>query len=324
MKRRTMLIGGGALAVAGAGWAVAARGAGSRSAPPRPPIAIATGGTKGVYYQYAQAFIDAIGQRLGPVQPPVATTGSVDNLNRLGRGEVSFAIVAADAAVEAYQSGTAPMTRLRAMARLYDDYLHLVVPSEGLITDLDGLAGRRVSLGPADSGTRLIVARILDLGAAPGTVKKIIETPLSINDSATALERGAIDAFFWSGGLPTQGVSDLARVRQLRLVDLTVAADKVRRQFGPWYRIGTIPGGTYTGVGAIRTLAVPNLLVTTTGADSGQVTALTAALFDNAGRIARAGVPEAAQLDVRTAIFTQPIPLHDGARDYYRSTKPQV
>ena len=323
LTRRTILIGGGAVAVSGGGWALASRAARTVSTPPRPPIVIAAGDTEGVYYQYARAFMDAIGQRLGPERPPVITAGSVDNLNRLGRGEVSLAFVTADAADEAYQGGTAPMTRLRAVARLYDEYLHLVVPSDSPITDLYGLAGRRVSLGPDDSGTRLIVDRILAAGAA-GVIKKIIQRSLSINDSVTALERGEIDAFFWSGGVPTEGISDLAKVRRLRLVDLSAAADKVRTQFGPCYRVGTILSGTYVGVAATSTLAVPTMLVTTSGADAGQVTALTAALFDDADRIAGAGVPEAAQLDIRTAIFTEPIPLHLGASGYYRATKPEV
>jgi TRAP-type uncharacterized transport system substrate-binding protein len=37
------------------------------------------------------------------VKDSVITAGSVDNLNRLGRGEVSFAFVTADAADEAYR-----------------------------------------------------------------------------------------------------------------------------------------------------------------------------------------------------------------------------
>ena len=324
LTRRTLLIGGGGAAAAvGGAWALAVRDARSRSAPPRSPIVIAAGDTEGVYYQYAQAFMDVIGHRLGPVRPPVITTGSVDNLNRLGRGEVSFAFVTADAAAGAYQDSAAPMTRLRAVAQLYDEYLHLVVPGDSPITDLNGLAGRRVSLGPDESGTRLIVDRILAAGAAD-VVKEIIQKPLGINDSVTALERGEIDAFFWSGGVPTQGVSDLAKVRRLRLVDLSAAADEIRTRFGPCYRVGTILSGTYAGVAATSTLAVPTMLVTTSGADADQVTALTTALFDDADRIAGAGVPEAAQLDIRTAIFTEPIPLHEGASGYYRATKPQV
>jgi TRAP-type uncharacterized transport system substrate-binding protein len=56
----------------------------------------------------------------------------------------------------------------------------------------------------AASGTRLIVDRILAASAAD-VIKKIIQKPLSINDSVTALERGEIDAFFWSGGVPYRG-----------------------------------------------------------------------------------------------------------------------
>ena len=72
------------------------------------------------------------------------------------------------------------------------------------------------------------------------------------------------------------------------------------------------------------TIAVPNLLVTTTATDAALVRDVTTALFDNAARIVRADVPEAAQLDPRTAIFTEPIALHDGARDYYRSVKSMI
>ena len=315
MKRRVVLLGGGAVAFAGTGWALSRSVPEHRSPPPMRPVVIATGGTKGVYFKYGQAFRDATQQRLGPVQVR-QTGGSLENIRLLGRGDVTFAFSAADA------TGEGRAVPLRAVARLYDDYIHLVVPRNGPIHSLDDLKGRRVSLGPPGSGTSLIAGRILR-AARTDPARQLVPRELSIDDSVPALQRGEIDAFFWSGGLPTPGVTGLAESQSLRLIGVSKqAADSLRKQYGPSYRVGTIPANTYPGVGEPTvTLAVPNLLLTTTATDATQVNEVTSALFDNAAGIARAGVPEAAQLDLRTAIFTEPIRLHDGARTYYRSVK---
>jgi uncharacterized protein len=182
-----------------------------------------------------------------------------------------------------------------------------------------------VSLGPPGSGTSLIATRILGaVGIDP--IRQLVRKELSIDDSVPALQHGEIDAFFWSGGLPTPGVTALAELQSLRLVGVDQkAADALRRDFGPSYRVGTIPAATYPDVPeATVTLAVPNLLVTTPGIDAGQVKDVTSALYDHAAQVTRSDVPEAAQLDLRTAIFTEPIRLHEGARGYYRSIKSMI
>jgi TRAP transporter TAXI family solute receptor len=315
MKRRAVLLGGGAVVLAGTGWGLSRSVPEHRPPPPKRPIVIATGGTKGVYYKYAQAFKDAVEPRLGPIRP-VPTTGSVENVQMLLRGDATFAIVAADAA-----AGT---EGLRAVARLYDDYIHLVVPAGGPIRQLADLKRRRVSLGPRFSGTSLIAGRILAAIKPPiDPTRDLTPAQLSIDDSVPALQLGRIDAFFWSGGLPTPGVTTLADALPLRLVSIPEdAAGPLRDKYGPSYRVGTIPADTYPHVDKPTvTLAVPNLLLTTTATDAAQVNEVTSALFDHAAQVARADVPEAAQLDPRTAIFTEPIALHDGARRYYRSVK---
>jgi TRAP transporter TAXI family solute receptor len=313
VKRRAFLLGGGAVVLGGTGWALSRSVPEHRPPPAKRPIVLATGGTKGVYFKYGQAFRDAVQQRLGPVDIR-STGGSQQNVQLLARGEATFAFSAADAAAGP----------LRAVARLYDDYIHLVVRQDGPINSLTDLKKRRVSLGPPGSGTSLIASRILN--AIPiDPSRDLVRRELSIDESVPALERGEIDAFFWSGGLPTPGVTDLAEILPIRLVEIDQkSANKLRERYGPSYRIGTIPADTYKDVSATITIAVPNLLVTTTATDAAQVRAVTAALFDNAAQIVRADVPEAAQLDLRTAIFTEPIRLHDGARDYYRSVKSMI
>ncbi len=194
------------------------------AAPARPaadePVVIATGGTKGVYYQYAQSFAAASHNRLRQVRL-LDTLGSVNNINLLAAGRATFAICAADAAMDGYAGeGVFPRgVPLRAVARLYDDYIHLVVPAESAVRSLADLRGLRVSVGPDGSGTALIADRILGV-AGFDPHRDIDRRVLSINDSVAALQSGGVDAFFWSGGLFTAGITELGNAMAIRLVSL--------------------------------------------------------------------------------------------------------
>jgi TRAP transporter TAXI family solute receptor len=275
---------------------------------PRGRVVIAAGGTQGVYYVYARALASQLERRdPGLRVDVVATSGSMENLQRLADGGATLAFTAADAAAEA-MSGGPPFGRelpIAALARLYDDYLHLVAPASGA-RRLSQLAGRRVSIGPPGSGTRLIASRL--------RLPRLHAVGLGLDESAAALRAGRIDAFFWSGGLPTPGVDELARRLPLRLLDLPAPA-------APVYRAAAIPSGTYGLARQVATLAVPNLLVARRDADPALVGLVTETLFERRAAIAHA-VLAAAALDRRAAIETGPVPLHPAALDWFRSTKP--
>lgn len=290
----------------------------------RGPIVILTGATKGTYFSYGVELAAAINRRLDGVQATTdATTESVENVGEVAASPNVFAFAAADAA-SAGVDGRAPFAApqpIRALARIYDDYLHLVVRAKSPIHDITDLPGRRVSVGSAGSGTELIANRMLDVTHVdPGT---LTVSHLGINESMAALAAGGIDAFFWSGGLPTDGISDLATRVAVRLVPLAGLAAPLRDQWDHAYRPGAIPAGTYPladGADDTPTVAIPDLLITRTDTDPGLVEEVTRVLFEARATIA-ATVPAADALDRRSAIATSPIPLHDGALRYYRSVK---
>ena len=294
------------------------------SPPPGPAASIATGSNGGVYNQYGAALKTAAASVLDGGIRLRASTGSLENLQLLVDGEVAYAFSAADAAAEAYAGneqfpGGVP---LRAVARLYDDYIHLVVARDSAIHSVADLRGKRVSIGAEGSGTALIAQRIFEVSGFAADLHEVQVRRLGIQDSALALAEGQLDAFVWSGGLPTSAITALAREMPIRLIDLGAAASAMRKRFGSAYRVGSMPAGTYPGLDdAVPTLAVPNLLVTTTRTPPGEVRALTAALFACASEVSRT-VPVAAQLNPQTAIFTEPVPLDEGALAYYRSVKP--
>jgi hypothetical protein len=310
--RRTALLTG--LWLSG-GCALAETGAGYR----REALPIATGLADGVYYLYGRRLAYWIDHRLAGVRAPVdSTTGSVDNLYRLSTGRDRLGFVAADAAGAA-ASGPAGRAPVRALARLYDDYVHLVVAASSRARSIDDLRGRRVSLGAAGSGVELVARRVLAAaGLTPG--KDLRQVRMGLEDSAAGLRAGRIDAFFWSGGLPTTGMTRVARQMSIRLIPIGALVPVIRERNGPYYRAAAIPQGTYPGVDAAVTLALANYLVAPASLDEGLVCRVTEILIRKRDAIA-AGVPSAELLDVRNAIQTEPISLHPGALRYYRSIK---
>lgn len=282
---------------------------------------IASGGTQGVYYTYAQALSRELARRVSHLKVSVvSTSGSVDNLRMVADGRATCAFTAADAAAAAY-TGTAPFnTRqpITAVARVYDDYIHLVARGAGPVYGLDDLRGRAVSVGPPGSGTALITDRIFNAaGMSRGSVHA---EELGIDESITALKHGRLDAFFWSGGLPTAGIQALAAQLPLRIVPLAASAQALRDRYGPVYHPAAIPAGSY-GLGhQVATFAVPNFVVCRAGTSPALVRLLVSTIFQ-ARAVIDAQVPAAAALDRRAAIETAPVPLDPAARQWFRDTK---
>ncbi|MBX6751541.1 MAG: TAXI family TRAP transporter solute-binding subunit [Micromonosporaceae bacterium] len=205
------------------------------------------------------------------------------------------------------------------MARLYDSYLHLLVPSDSPIHRLADLAGRHVAVG---AGAELVADRALAAAGidAASDITRAVMTP---GEAVAALRAGHVDAFLLLDGVPSPDLATLPG----RLVDLADVANTLLGSSAcptsacAVYRAGTVPAASYRGLAvAITTVAVPTLLLTTTQASPETVGQFTRLVFDSAPRIA-ATVPAVRQIDRHTAIFTAVVPLHEGAKAYYRATK---
>jgi TRAP transporter TAXI family solute receptor len=307
-----------ALALTGACVAAGAAACGAPFAQTR--LRIATGGTLGVYYSLGIALADVWQGRLGLDARPevVSTAGSVANLGLLAGGGADVAFCAADAAVDAADAAGPAQTDLRALARIYDDVVHIVVRRDSPVTTLAGLRGMRVSVGAPDSGVAVISTRLLQVAGLDSN-RDMAASQLGINESAAAMRDGRIDAFFWSGGLPTPAVSELAAAVPIRLLDLTDLIGAVRQRY-PIYEAGTVPAATYGIPEPISTLFVRNFLLVLARMPAELAEALVRALFESRPRLAQAS-EVARTIDQRTAIGTQPVALHVGAERYYRSAK---
>ena len=290
-------------------------------------VSFSTGTRTGVYQLYGKRLQKALAKDMPRLDVTlVNSVGSQQNVARVATGEADFTIAAADA-VEKYKLEGGPgADQLRGCARLYDDYVHVVIARTSSVDSIKELRGKKVGVGQPDSGVRLIAEHVLD--AAGLDLEKDI-TPVSdgIGAMPKLLEEGKIDAFFWSGGLPTSAITHLATSFGIRLVPIGEdLVDKLHRQRGAsrYYRAALMPADAYPEAqegAAVPTVAVANLLMTRAGTDAKLTEGLPRTVIDSRDHIG--GEVHAAQLvDLRTAIYTDPLDLHEGAQRYYRSVKP--
>jgi uncharacterized protein len=277
-------------------------------------LSITTGSSGAVYDQLGRALAGAWASQLGVTPRILTSAGSGQNLDRLLAGQADVGISAADAAAaRAAQPGG---EHLRALARVHDDYVQVVVPANSKVVRLADLRGLRVSVGPTESGVRLVADRLLD-SVGLGGPHDVDRRELDIGAAADALERGQIDAFFWSGGIPTDQVAALARRMPIRLVDLSDVLPTISQRYQV-YQAAMLPASTYQLPGPITTVLIPNFLLATDRMADPVAEALTRGLFDAQPALAAAN-HAARSIDLRSGIETVPIPLHPGALAYYRS-----
>jgi TRAP transporter TAXI family solute receptor len=298
------------------------------AAPPSGTIRFSTGTQAGVYQQYGELLRNAFHKDMPHLTVDLRTSeGSQENVRRVATDDgADFTIAAADA-VDTYELGhRAGYDRLRGVARLYDDYVQLIVPRDSDVRSVADLRGKRVAIGPTRSGVRLIADRVLQ-AAGLDPQKDITPSADGIDTGPDRLRRKKIDAFFWSGGLPTQGLKNLAKTFVFRFVPITPdLVAKLHEQGGAtrYYRATNMPESAYPSIQngvAVPTIAVSNILITRVDVDPRLTEWVTRTVIRSRDYIG--GYVHSAQLvDLRTAIYTDPLALHEGAKRYYRSVKP--
>ena len=178
-------------------------------------INVLTGGTSGVYYPLGVALSQIYGKALPGAKTAVqATKASAENLNLLqaGRGEIAFTL--GDALSDAWKGDAeagfkAPLKKLRGVAAIYSNYIHIVASADSGIKSLADLKGKRLAVGAPKSGTELNTRAILKgAGLSYADMGKIEYLPFG--ESVELMKNRQLDATLISAGLGVAAVRDLA------------------------------------------------------------------------------------------------------------------
>src|SRR6266700_6650412 len=215
-------------------------------------MAIATGGTGGVFYPLGGGLANILSKTVPGLQATAEVTGgSVDNLKLIGSGQSELAFTQADAVFDAvngldkFKSGKIV---LRNLMVLYPNQMHVVTIEGTGVDKVSDLKGKRVSTGSPGSATEVMAFRVIE-AAGLDKDKDMKRERLGVAESVNAIKDRKIDAFFWVGGLPTSAVTDLAATPgvKLKLIDHSDAVAKMNAKYGNLYAEGVIPAKTYPG-----------------------------------------------------------------------------
>jgi TRAP transporter TAXI family solute receptor len=286
-------------------------------------IAIATGGTGGVYYPLGGALANVLSKNLPGYQATAEVTGgSVDNLKLIGTGQSELAFSMADAALDAYngqdkfKSAKVPV---RTLMVLYPNRMHVVTIDGTHIEKMADLKGKRISTGAPGSATEVMAFRVIE-AAGLDKDKDMKRERLGVAESVNAIKDRKIDAFFWVGGLPTAAVTDLGATPGLKIKLLHHAdvVDKMNAKYGALYSAGIIPAKTYPGQDKDNPIAVVwNILVTSDKMPDDLAYTIVKTIFDKKADLV-AVHREAEAIDYKTQLMdNSPVPWHPGALKYF-------
>lgn len=254
-----------------------------------------------------------------------STTASVFNNTAVQNGELEAGLTSADVLLSMYEGSGKfegkPHPKLRVIANLFPEDLHLVLVAGETINDLGDLEGKRVGIAQAGSGTQVAVLQMLELWGI--TRDNIEEAELNNSQSAERLADGQLDAYFYAAGWPVAAMVQLASTKGMNLHSFT-EDDMARIQdLIPSYIPSMIPGGTYEGIdNDTYTPAVSAMLVVSSDLSEELVYGLTEALWNsNTRKLLDNGHPKGKLITPDSAlngVMGLGVPLHVGAEKYYR------
>jgi len=296
---------------------------------------IGTGGAGGTYFPIGGLLANAISAPPGStpcdqggacgvpglVAIAQTTNASVANVTGVQGGQMESGLAAADIVFQAFNGQgrfDRKFDKLRVIANLFPEHMHLVLPKGGKLGSIKDLRGKRVSIFQAGSGTQVVVLELLKLY---GISKSDIQaSELNPQQSADRMADGQLDAFFIVGGTPLAAISQLAATKGMELYELSAEERAAFLKAVPYYYEDTIKAGTYEGQSKeIKTVAVGAQWVVGAGVADNLVYDVTKALWnDNSRRLFDAGHAKARDIQLASALKAVNTPLHPGAERFYK------
>ncbi len=194
-------------------------------------VVIATGGIGGVYYYYGTQISEILNKNNVASATAIQTAASVDNMQLIrdktdtDKGTYFFATVLPDTAYSTvsgkHEKFAEKPVKASIMWMMYPNYLQIVTTDKSGITKLTDLQDKRVSTGAPGSGTEFTALNLLKAAKIdPEKFKKWEK--LGAKESDEALSNGTLDAYVWSGGLPTGSIVELSNTLKRKGLNLVL------------------------------------------------------------------------------------------------------
>lgn len=254
-----------------------------------------------------------------------STNASAHNVTATDAGQMEAGLTGAATLYQAYhgegkfEGNKKP--KLRVIANLFPEDMHLVLPKGGKLGSLKDLKGKRVGIAQAGSGTQIAVEMIL----ADNGLTRDDYSPAELNNSQSAerIADGQLDAYFYAAGTPVAAMVQLSSTKGMELYSFTDAEIAAVGKILPYYVESSIDKGTYEGLDYdVKTVAVNGILVTNADQPDDLIYGITKAMWSKTSRtLLDNGHAKGKVIRLETAlkgIANLRVPLHPGAEKFYK------
>ena len=252
----------------------------------------------------------------------MTTSGSIENPRLMESKECDFAAVNSDAAYPAIK-GTKPYDKpitMQTLFRTFGNTVIFIVPKNSPIQKMEDLEGKRVSVGPPNSGGYNLAFSVLTHGYDLwGKIKPVY---LSYNDIGAALRDGTIDASMahLNNSIPTSYLSEIDATMDVRAIGYTKEALDRIIAAEPFQTSDILKAGVLKNQKEdLITMTNNNIQYARPGIPDDLVYVIVKSLFENADQLG-AFHQLGKDFTVKNALFgvLKDIPVHPGAARYYK------
>lgn len=285
-------------------------------------LSVGTAPPGGAFFVVGSAIAEVVGQHSADQGWQVtaeATKGTQENLRRLERGELDFAL--ANAAISYFSvRGEGKWEKeypIRSVMTLAPNIALFITPSSSGIKTIADLKGRRVVVGPAGAGFEHFIQPILK---AHGLTYEDFDPLHDTQAGAVALlTDGSAQAAFLGGAVPTASITQASASQDIHFVPFTEEARSNLVKDYPFFGPKTIPANTYRGQSqAFEGLNVGNMiLVTSAQVDEDVVYRFTKLLYEHATEVV-AKHPAGKAINPKNVIRDTGTPFHPGAIRFFK------
>lgn len=290
-------------------------------------LRIGTAERGGTFHSQGLALKTVLERHNTPVEVVECASASIENANRLHSGDIAFGFMAANWLVRA-KTGAAPFAHpidIRLAAPMNAGPLFFVVRANAGLRRIDELRGRRVAVGPEQSGMTQHAHGIFR--ALGMTFADIVPAYLDFAAGADALVRGEVDAQFQCP-IPNQVMTELSERIAVRVLAYGPGQLESVLQTLSSYRSTIMRMGAIRGLDAdLPQLAVVNVLATHARAPQSVVRDTVNVIVANSAELGRLNPLFVGLDDLLQPLRAQGaaaldfgVPLHPGALAAYQDS----
>lgn len=293
-------------------------------------ISIGGGGAGGTFNTMASGVASLVSKNMPDVKITVeGSAGSVENLRRIGGGDLQVGIAfsgdsyLAYNGLEAFES-TGKIENIRAIGFLYSAISQVVTAKDSGIKSIYDLEGKKMSVGSAGSGTQKTMMRLLEHLELTDKVDII---NMGGSGSSDQLKNGQIAAYHGMWGAPAGAIIDSTSSMNATLIDLW--SDAKKSGFFdkyPFYSEATILAGTYPNLDhEVHTFRDTAILVASKDLSDEMVYEITKKLYSEEGLAYMLQVSNATrEMSLENGQSGMSIPLHKGAERFWKESGMEV